>query len=576
MLSATLYITVCSIRNRTRRWLRRLREPRYFFGLVAVVAYFYFAVFARIRASTAASRRRRALPAAAPLLAGAGPAIAGIALLGAAAASWLIPGSGRLFEFSGAEVQFLFPAPVPRRQLVIHRLLRSQVGLLFASIVPSLGFSLSSSRSGAGAFRTTIGVWLLLITARVYFSAVTLARSQLTAADARVRRLARMPLILLLGALLIVGAALTRAFLGQPLWPPEELLGRLSAVAGTGWSGVVLWPCLALVRPLFATTWPEHCAASLATAACVVAVAIVWVLVSDQAFYDVTTDGLERQAAPSRQQSTVYRARKTEWTLAPSGRPEGAFVWKTLMQILRVIDRRVALRFVLILLTLSILVVSASRARGFAGVLGLFAAAGAVYSVLLAPQVLRLDLRQDLQHLELLKTWPVRASAVVRGEIMGPALFLSVAVWALIGLALFLSTAAFSSASAAWRVSIAAGATLLGPTLIFGQYTIHNAMALMFPAWIALGAQRPRGVDAMGQRLLTLGGTWLALILMMLPGALPAALIWFAFYRFVGAWVIVPSSAACALVIAIEILLMTEALGPAYERLDLLAVERPD
>jgi hypothetical protein len=227
-----------------------------------------------------------------------------------------------------------------------------------------------------------------------------------------------------------------------------------------------------------------------------------------------------------------------------------------------------------ILAALSILIVSVNRARGVAAVVGVFAAAGAAYTVLLAPQILRLDLRQDLQHLELLKTWPVRASAVVRGEIMGPALLLTFAAWAFIGLALFLSTAAFSQISAAWRVSIAAGGAVLGPALIFGQYTIHNAMALMFPAWIPLGTEGPRGLDAMGQRLLTLGGTWLALALMTLPGALVCALLWFALHRFMGPFAIVPGAAAGALVIAIEILLTTEALGPAYERLDLMAIER--
>ena len=38
----------------------------------------------------------------------------------------------------------------------------------------------------------------------------------------------------------------------------------------------------------------------------------------------------------------------------------------------------------------------------------------------MAPQILRIDMRQDLRHLELLKTWPVKASAVVRGELLWP------------------------------------------------------------------------------------------------------------------------------------------------------------
>ena len=46
---------------------------------------------------------------------------------------------------------------------------------------------------------------------------------------------------------------------------------------------------------------------------------------------------------------------------------------------------------------------------------------GSGFTVLMAPQIFRFDLRQVLQHLELLKTWPVQPAAVVRGEILWPA-----------------------------------------------------------------------------------------------------------------------------------------------------------
>jgi hypothetical protein len=50
--------------------------------------------------------------------------------------------------------------------------------------------------------------------------------------------------------------------------------------------------------------------------------------------------------------------------------------------------------------------------------------------------------------------------------------------------------------------------------------------------------------------------------------------VWFAFSRLIGVWSIVPASALGAAVIGIEVLLITEALGPVYERLDLSSVER--
>ena len=43
----------------------------------------------------------------------------------------------------------------------------------------------------------------------------------------------------------------------------------------------------------------------------------------------------------------------------------------------------------------------------------------------------------------------------------------------------------------------------------------------MFLAWVSLGNQRSRRLDAMGQRIITLAGTWLALIVWRCRGRLP-------------------------------------------------------
>ena len=117
---------------------------------------------------------------------------------------------------------------------------------------------------------------------------------------------------------------------------------------------------------------------------------------------------------------------------------------------------------------------------------------------------------------------------------------------------------------------------MLAPALVVAQYTIHNTTALLFPAWVPLGMGRPRGVDAMGQRLILFFGILLALIVMLLPGILPAGVIWLALHRVLGFGVFVPAAAVLAIIVLIEVLIATEALGPAYERLDLSAVERAE
>jgi hypothetical protein len=117
---------------------------------------------------------------------------------------------------------------------------------------------------------------------------------------------------------------------------------------------------------------------------------------------------------------------------------------------------------------------------------------------------------------------------------------------------------------------------LLIPALVLAQFTIHNTAAVLFPAWVPLGAQRPRGLDAMGQRLILFGGIVLGLIVMLFPGAVSGGIIWLALGRLIGPLGLVPAAAACVMVVLAEVLVATEALGPAYDRLDLMAVERAE
>jgi hypothetical protein len=63
---------------------------------------------------------------------------------------------------------------------------------------------------------------------------------------------------------------------------------------------------------------------------------------------------------------------------------------------------------------------------------------------------------------------------------------------------------------------------------------------------------------------------------MALPGVAAGAIVWLAFRRFIGVGSIVPAAAVAAMILGVEVLLVTEALGPAYERIDVTSVERAE
>jgi ABC-2 type transport system permease protein len=256
MFSASLYIIVCSFRNRLRVRLRRLREPRYLIGAIVGVAYIYVSFFARFRVSragaTGGNTRQPQLPASMAALTASGPALAGLALMVVTAASWIMPFSSGLLEFSDAEIQFLFPAPVSRRQLLIYRMLRSQLGMLFGAVVIGLA---SPSPFGFSRLRISVGAWVLLATGKIYFTGITLARVRLRSRDTRSRRVAWLPIGVMTVALAVVGTALTREYLQAQPGGVSEILLLVGRVSLTGASRIVLWPFMAVTRPLF-SAWP--------------------------------------------------------------------------------------------------------------------------------------------------------------------------------------------------------------------------------------------------------------------------------------------------------------------------------
>ncbi len=573
MLVASLYLLLCSTRNRIRVRLRRLREPRYLVGALVGAAYLYFSFFARVRGTHAARRagRSRGQEAAAALLLAYQPTVlglGGLALLVSALLSWLFPFGSSLLEFSQAEIAFLLPAPVSPRQLMTHRLIRSQVRLLFGGAIAALVYP---STSAAVRVRVGLAIWLLLVTGKVYFTGVSLARRRLLARTGGSWS-AWAPIGMLSAAILVVAAAIRRAFEGAPPSGLRDVAARMGAATASGAARVVLWPFEALLRPLLTTTPPAFVGA-LAAGIVVFAAVTLWVLGNDEAFQDAAAAEAEGGGRQKGAKATGPAQRLRAWTLAPSGRPEATFVWKGVTQTVRATDRRTLSRVGAVLTAFAITAVVISQARGLAAVVGMFATIGAVVAVMLGPQMLRTDLRQDLLHLEMLRTWPLRPAVVVRGEMIVPAALLTAIAWTLTLLALYLSTPVFGAQRAALRLTVAGAALMLAPGLIATQLAIQNAAVLMFPAWVPLGAGRPRGLDAMGQRLIMLAGALLLLVIGVAPGAIAGGIVWFALRRLVGLAAVVAGALVCSAVVLLEVLIATEAMGPLYDRIDLVEVE---
>jgi len=263
--------------------------------------------------------------------------------------------------------------------------------------------------------------------------------------------------------------------------------------------------------------------------------------------------------------------------LAPVGPPETAILWKNLI----LVGRYVSLRTLLRLLPLIIVFGLVARGSGSAGMTAFVATLCVpltAFAVLLGPQMMRNDLRQDLAQLATLKTWPVRGAAILRGEVLAPTVIVTAVTWLLILTAAILAGEASLPGRAAselmrHRVSYALAAAILGPALILSQTVVQNGLAVLFPAWISVGASRARGIDAIGQRLLLMAANLLALALSVLPAAVIAGLAALAVYWLTGTILIVVPAIIITVVVGAECWLATELLGRVLDRTDVTAID---
>lgn len=575
-LDVTFYVIWCSARNRMRARLRRLKEPRYLLGAIVGLGYLIVTLGIRQRVFLQGDAARPVTPATnrTPYLAALrtlAPALGGVGLSGLSLLAWALPFGSNLLSFSPTETAMLMPSPLSRRQLVIYRLMRSQAAVLGGAFVMALAYPTGSLFA---RLRGLAGIWLLMTTGHVFGTIISLAREKM-------RRGRRMPafawpaLLLSVCALGGITLAAVRSAAFASAEDPAEAIQAVAVLAARYWPRLALWPFTALVQPFFAASLGEFVVA-LALALIVWAAAVAWLLWADARSAEVSDAAVERQSTAPRKRDVVYRNRATLAHLAPSGRTEMVFVWKAALRTLRSVDGSTVVRSLILLLSMGVAILFATRARGLVFLLGSFSTLGALFTTLMAPQIVRMDLREDLAHLEWLKAWPVRGAEVLRGEILWPAALVTAVAWMFGSVALLLSVTSPSLIPMASRSAFWLAFLLLIPGVVLAQYTVHNAIAVIFPGWVPLGSSRPRGVDAAGQRVIVLAASWGAMLLALIPGVVVTALLLFFLRPIVGFWALSAGTLVTTIGVAGEMMLVTESLGPVYERLDVTSAERPD
>jgi ABC-2 type transport system permease protein len=565
---ALVYLTVCSVRNRVIRRVRRLKEPRYLAGAVAGSLYIYFA-FLRSQLRAMKGTPNMAAATLDRFSAWAG-SLGALALWLFVVLRWALPSVRPPLQFSGPEVQFLFTAPLPRRRLLHYKLLRGQFGLLFTSLVALL----LGGRAAPSRLSFVLGLFLLLSTLRLHMMGVVLSRASLTQPGGRRRPGAWLPLGLTVGASVAIVLGLGVGLVPLISRATLEVIGaEVLRQTSTGVVGAALWPARILVRPIV-SEWPWAFLRALGPALLVLVLNYAWVLASDARLEDAAIAS-ERRRSEGRSRPPVVAARRAPFRLSAAGRPEIAILWKNVLMIGRQLSVRNIIRFALPLIGVAAgMAATGNRHSGGLTTAALVCLTGAAVAALMGPQMMRNDLRTDLAHLPILKTWPLAGEAIIRGELLAPTLLLSGFAWLCVVLALLLSIGIpIPTLSLLDRLALAVTAVIAIPGVVAAQLVIHNGAAVLFPGWIVTGTSRPRGIEAFGQQMLMFAGTVLLLGAGLLPAAVAAVVVGFPLRWLVGWSGLIPAAGVFVMVLLVESWLATAALGRVLDRTDPSAVE---
>jgi hypothetical protein len=574
VIDAALYLSRRSFANAMRRRLERLRQPKYLIGFCVGLLYFYWLI---VRPGGAPrSPAGTTIPGSGVVSAlGDVAAVAGLAVV--LAFTWIFGSAETPFTFQLAETDFLFPAPLTRRQVIQFRLLRTQIPLLISAAFSVLIFS--RGHFDARLPLRILGLWVMYLTLQLHTAGAAMVRGSLTQQGLTgiQRRLITLGVLaaLLLGLWLGLRASLPGIVAA---WRDDADAGaaELARALRHGILGVVLWPLFALKGPLLAASVTQFLT-RLPAALLVAGAHYVWVVRSTLAFEEAAVEHAGkvarriearrrgRDVVPS---SKAGGAPRTFVPLAASGRPAAAIVWKNVTGALR----EFRLRTLLLLVILVVAMGSALGGRGGAAdLVALLALALSGVVLIFGPLTLRYDLRRDLELVDMLKTYPLRGHEIVAAEVLAPALLLS----AVVGLGVLLAFVA-SLASAAPlpatgdRIALLVAALAVAPPVLTVLLLVQNAAALLFPAWSAIGPDRATGFEATGQRILNMVGAAFALLVAVLPAGLVGSVVAL-LARAAGAdplWTGAVWAVAGALVLGAESYLGVRLLGPVLERME--------
>ena len=561
------YFIGCTIRNKLVRQLRRLRSPRYAIAALLGALYFFF-IFGGWAIDEDMGRTWvRMGRSIAPLM---------IALF--ASWWWLWGGHRQGLVLTPAETHLLLPAPLKRAQLIRFKIMQAQPAIVFSAVIATL----IVRGTGQHWMLRFLSVWLLLATLHLHQIAASLVHA---AADEHGRQGVRrnvVPLTLFGIALLTLIGSLFSAIPDiRASGSLDDAFARLAAMLEEPGPRIVLAPFRLLLSPALAPSAREWLTPFAGGCALLIA-HYWWVVRTDAAFEETAAEeGRRRETMLTAVRAGGFsrlkfaqrdRTKKIArpWLPLSHGRRNAyAIFWKNILYTqrsarpTRIVVMAVSIVFIVAVSTGDVAV---DGLRLVAFVLLALAAALSVFG----PFAIRNDLRMDLKHIEQLRTYPLRSRDLVTAEIAAATVSLTAPQLVLLTAGLGILAAGGSPGPGTIALLVLAALVVL-PVVNALSLLIQNALALLYPSWVRLGAQDAAGMEVVGQNMIVMFGTMLLLAIAAIPPLVAGGLVGAPLTMLMGEAAVLPGAAAALLAAAGEVALLIVWLGGLYERTDPVA-----
>jgi Putative ABC exporter len=455
------------------------------------------------------------------------------------------PAGETAISFAPAEVDLLFPAPFRRFELLVYKVVKLLLGSLFLALICSLSF-LIYVPSWSGAF---VGIFLTLVFTQLISLAAGLV-GQIASEHAYTR--ARKAVLYGVAALLAAGLA--QIFFQTPIQSIPELAQSLRG----SWTGrVVLSPFEVFSHTILANEFFPDLVCWGAGAAAIDLALLVLVLKLDADYIEgaaAVSQKLYERLQRARQHGGFSPAPKSAGRLRLRCLPwlggMGPLAWRTMLTAMRTARSVIIAFFGLgaVFLVASLVLPQGHQAAGFLPTVGVGLLA---YLTFIFTLSLPWAFRGDLDHIDFLKSLPVRPIAVATGELAGAVVLLAATQFLLLA-GLFVTGAGTGLIASAAAFAIPFDLVML---------TTSNVVFLLFP--IRLARSTTPDLQVFGRAMLS----FLLQFLVLVPTlGVPAAAGALAFYLSDAS---LPVFVLVAwIVLAAEIPLFLFALGVAFDRFD--------